>query len=132
MSAFAGLSNQACDLSLKGVRWSVIGQIRALALWTALRGRYGGPVYNLTAISLPRIEPGGRKSRTIRRIREVLGLQHQGVALAVEPLALAGGRPVEEVSRIELQPRRRGEQLQHPARARVLDSGGALQDAGLA
>src|ERR687888_1712241 len=61
----------------------------------------------------------------------VLGLQGEAVALPVHVPAGADQRAVQEVSRVELQARLVGEDLQDAAAARVARPGGQLQPAAV-
>ena len=57
----------------------------------------------------------------VGRIREHLRLEHDRVALAVQLAGLADDRAVDEIARIELDPRLFGQDLHHAARHRILD-----------
>ena len=60
----------------------------------------------------------------VRRVREVLRLQRETVALAVDVATGADQCAVEEIAGIELDSRLVGPEFEHPARAGVFDTGG--------
>src|SRR5690349_2064971 len=71
-------------------------------------------------VRLARIELRRRElADLIRGVREVLGLERQSVALAVLPATRAVQRAVQEVARIELEPRLVGRDRQQTPAGRV-------------
>src|SRR4030088_1719518 len=70
-------------------------------------------------VRLPRTEDRRREVRLVRRIWEVLGLQRQPVPLAVLLVAGAVQRAVEEVARVELDPRLVGLDRQQASAGRI-------------
>src|SRR5262249_13823801 len=69
---------------------------------------------------LPRPKDRGREVRVVGRVREVLRLQREPVALAVRVAARPVDRPVEEVARVELDPRLRGQEVEVAVRRGVV------------
>ncbi len=66
-------------------------------------------------VRVARVEPGRRERLLVRRVGIVLRLQRQPVTLAVGPAARAVERAVEEVARVELDPRLGGPDLERAA-----------------
>ena len=60
--------------------------------------------------------------RVVRRVREVLRLQAEAVALPVQSTAGADERGIEEVPAVELYTRLGGMDLQDAAASRVMDT----------
>src|SRR5947207_8187677 len=82
----------------------------------------------LLPVRLTGTQDGGGKGGVIRRIGKVLRLQAQPGPIA-EDRALTRGFAVEEVSRIELQPRLGGAQLERAAAVRVEEQRGTCHRA---
>src|SRR5215212_2361860 len=87
----------------------------------------GEPVDAGGVVALAGAQHGRREVWVVGRVREVLGLQGQAVALAVGAAAGPDQGPVEEVAGVELDAGLVGEDLQHPPAARVLQPGRQLQ-----
>src|SRR6266508_2533857 len=79
----------------------------------------GEPVDGGRVVLLARPQHGRREVVMVGRVRVVLGLQRQAVALPVHPAAGADQGAVQEVARVELDARLVGEDLQDPAASRV-------------
>src|SRR6266545_1378203 len=77
-------------------------------------------------------EHGRREVRVVGRVRVVLGLEGEAVALPVHPSAGPHQRPVQEVARVELQARLVGDDLEDAAAARLDHPRGQLQAAAVA
>src|SRR5690349_19936669 len=75
---------------------------------------------------MARLQDRGREGRVIRRVGEVLRLQRQRPAMAVDLTAFAPDRAVEEVARVELNSRLVGVDVESAAAGRLDDSGGMV------
>src|SRR5215213_5561525 len=87
----------------------------------------GEPVDRSGVVALAGAQHGRREVGVVGRVRVVLGLQSQAVALAVGAAAGPDQGAVEEVARVELDAGLVGEDLQYPPAARVLQPGRQLQ-----
>src|ERR671920_878522 len=87
----------------------------------------GEPVDAGGVVALAGAQHGRREVGVVGRVRVVLGLQGQAVALAVGAAAGPDQGAVEEVARVELDAGLVGEDLQHPPAARVLEPGRQLE-----
>src|SRR5215211_389941 len=97
----------------------------------AARSVGGEPVDGGGLVPLAGRQHGRREVRVVGRVRVVLGLQGEPVALPVHPAAGADQRPVQEVAGVELDARLVGDDLQDPAAPGLDDPGGQLQAAAV-
>ena len=78
-------------------------------------------------VGLPGTEDRRRELGLVRRVREVLGLQRKAIALAVLPATRAVQRAVEEVARVELDPRLVGLDRQQASAGRIEQLGCSVE-----
>src|SRR5215469_6511695 len=86
----------------------------------------GKPVNGGGVEGLARLQLGRRKRRVIGRVRKVLRLQAECIAMVVNLTAGAGNASVEEVASIELDSRLIGEYFQHAPCRRLVGFGRQL------
>src|SRR5262249_37470930 len=78
-------------------------------------GLGGKTVDDRMTISLARLENRRGKIRLVRRVGKMLRLHAETVALLINPAALAGEDPLEEIAGIKLHPGSGGKHFEHPA-----------------
>src|SRR5437660_3062670 len=107
--------------SLRNARIRLVPQSTRISRRDSLGGfRMGEPEDDPVTILRSGVEPARAERRLIDRSGEQLRLERESVALPVQAPALADPGAVEEIARIELNPRVIAEQLQYPTRGRVL------------
>src|SRR6266511_3423069 len=92
----------------------------------------GEPVDGGRVVLVAGLQDGRREVVMVRRVRVVLGLQGQAVALPVGPAAGADQGPVQEVAGVELDARLVSEDLQDAPASRVRQPCGQLQPGAVA
>src|ERR1700691_6066031 len=84
-------------------------------------------VYGGRGPGVPCLENGARKFRMVGRVREMLSLERDPVALPVQAPVLAHHGDAEKVAGVEMNSGLGRRELEHSSRSRVLESSGRAQ-----